>query len=334
MSNILITGASGFIGSFLVEHGIQAGHTIYAAIRKSSNTQYLKDKKIKTLYLNLSDKQAMVQNWNTIKKQIGSFEYVIHNAGISKALNKTEFDTTNYQYTINLIESLSEAEMIPVKFIFISSLAAYGPGDEKTLTPIKTTDTPAPITNYGISKLKAEQYLFNQKRIPFIVFRPTGVYGPRDTDFHKYLKLLNNHIEVYTGGINQMLSFIYVKDLVTLIFRSLTSEISNKGYFVTDSKNYSSKQFALIIKEILAKKTVRIVIPSFLVKLVAFISEQTARLTNKASLLNLDKFKEITSRNWSCDSNETMTDFNFKSQYDLKIGLTETIKWYKENGWL
>ena len=68
MANILITGASGFIGGFLVEHGLLNGHTIYAAIRKSSNTRHLTDSRINIIYLNLADKKSLKQTWNKIKR--------------------------------------------------------------------------------------------------------------------------------------------------------------------------------------------------------------------------------------------------------------------------
>ncbi len=334
MANILITGASGFIGGFLVERGLNDGHTIYAAIRESSSTKHLTDSRINIIYLNLADKKSLIQIWNKIHKQIEKFDYVIHNAGATKVLNKSDFETINYQYTKNLVESLHEAKMVTNKFVFISSLAAFGPGCENTFSPIKISDTPAPITNYGKSKLKAEQFLFQQDKIPFLIFRPTGVYGARDTSYYQYFKSINRHIEIYLGSTNQMLSFIYIEDLVSLIYKALPSAIINCGYFVTDGKNYSIKQFAGISKKVLNKKTIRIVAPLFIVKTAAIISEQFAVLTKKATLFTTDKFKEITKNNWACDPTETMTDFNFAPKYDLQHGVAETIDWYKKNGWL
>jgi len=334
MAKILITGASGFIGGFLVEKGLHDKHTIYAAIRKSSSTKQLTDNRINIIYLNLADKKSLKQTLGKIHEEIGRFDYVIHNAGATKVLDKSDFETINYLYTKNLVESFYEVGMIPDKFIFISSLAAFGPGNETTLKPIKTTDTPAPITNYGKSKLKAEQFLFQQDKIPVLIFRPTGVYGPRDTGYFQYFKSIKRHIEIYLGSTKQMLSFIYIEDLVSLIYKALPSSLTNKGYFVTDGKNYSIKEFAEITKKVLNKKTVRIVTPIILVKTGAIISEQIAVLTKKATLFTTDKFKEITRKNWACDASETIADFYFTPKYDLLRGVTKTIDWYKKNGWL
>ncbi len=334
MAKILITGASGFIGGFLVEHGLNEGHTIYAAIRKSSSTKQLTDSRINIIYLNLADKKSLKQTWRKFQQEIGKLDYVIHNAGATKVLDKSDFETINYQYTKNLVESLHEANMIPAKFVFISSLAAYGPGDENTFNPIKITDTQTPITSYGKSKLKAEQFLFQQNKIPILILRPTGVYGPRDTGYYEYFKSIKKHIEIYLGSTTQMLSFIYIKDLVSLIYTALPSSISNRGYFVTDGNNYDIKQFAEITKKVLNKKTIRIIIPLFLIKVAAIISEKIAGSTKKATLFTTDKFKEITKRNWACDAKETMIDFNFVPKHNLQRGVEETINWYKEKRWL
>nr|MCK5730452.1 NAD(P)-dependent oxidoreductase [Draconibacterium sp.] len=334
MAKILITGASGFIGGFLVEYGLNNGHTIFAAIRKSSNTKQLTDSRINIVEINLADKQSLKQSWNKIHQQFGKFDYVIHNAGATKVLDKTDFETVNYQYTKNLVESLYEAEITPEKIVFISSLAAYGPGDENTLSPIQISDTPKPITSYGKSKLKAEQFLFQQNKMPFIIFRPTGVYGPRDTGYYQYFKSMNKHIEIYLGNREQIITFIYIKDLVSLIFKALPLAVKNRGYFVTDGNNYNIKQFASITKGVLLKKTLRIVVPFFLLKWAATVWGRIAILIKKPTLFTTDKYREITQKNWACDSSDTMTDFNFSPKYNLQRGVEETIEWYNEQRWL
>ncbi len=334
MAKILITGASGFIGGYLVEKGLKEGHTIFAAIRKTSNKKHLKDKRINIIYPDLSDKEALKQCWNDIQKQIDWFDYVIHNAGATKVLDNSEYETVNYQYTKNLLESLKEAKIVSEKFIYISSLAAYGPGNEKTLTPINLSDKPSPITLYGKSKLKTENYLFEQKIIPFIIFRPTGVYGPRDTGYLTYIKSIKRHIELYIGSSKQMLSFVHVNDLASLIFKSLPSSVVNHGYFVSDGNNYTCKEFAAIVKGILKKKTIRIILPAFVVKWISIVAEYEAKIENKASLLNTEKYKELTSKNWSCDSTKTLFDFDFTPQFNLQNGMRNTIDWYKKEHWL
>ena len=125
IKKILITGASGFIGSFLVEEALKRKYEVYAGVRTSSNRKYLPNEAIHFTEMNFSDKKAL-KTW--LQKE-SRFDYIIHAAGIIKSCNKTDFITSNYQYTKNFIEVLYETDKIPDKFLFISSLAVVRPGD-------------------------------------------------------------------------------------------------------------------------------------------------------------------------------------------------------------
>ena len=326
MKKVLITGASGFIGSFLVEEALKKGCDVYAGIRKSSDLKYLTNPKIKFIYIDFSNKESL-------KKQlvkIDRFDFIIHCAGVTKTCNKKLFDIVNYQYTKNLVEALQEISMVPEKFIFVSSLAAYGPG-QKGIELIKLTDTPKPVSYYGKSKLKTEQYIKSLKDFPYLIFRPTGVYGPREKDYYVMYKSIKQGIETYINTKKQLISFIYVKDLSRLIVGALNSEIINKSYFVSDLNEYTSQEFNWLIKKKLTKKTIILVFPGFLVRIIAFINENISCLfSSKIPTLNIEKFKEISQKNWLCDSSALVTDFNFRPEYNLSKGLDETLQWYKK----
>jgi nucleoside-diphosphate-sugar epimerase len=331
VKKILITGASGFIGSFLVEEALNHGFEVYAGIRASSSLQYLQDSRIKFLTINFANKEQLKQNL----LKAGKFDYIIHNAGVTKTCKKENFDLVNLRFTQNFIEALYETNTIPHKFIQISSLAAYGPGDEKTLKPINLTDTPRPVSYYGKSKLKTERYIKSLKDFPYLIFRPTGVYGPREKDYYVMYKSIKQGIETYINTSDQHISFIYIKDLSRLIIDSLSSNISGKSYFVSDLNEYTAYEFSWLIKMKLNKKTIALTFPGFLVRMLAFINEKISCLfLGKTPTLNTEKYKEISKRNWLCDSSDLVKDFNFKPEYDLSKGLDETIKWYKKENLL
>jgi len=331
MKKILITGASGFIGSFLVEEAIKRNYEVYAGVRNASKLTYLKDSRIRFFKADLADKEAIKSSLT----QVGKFDFIIHNAGVTKSCGKNNFNKVNYQYTRNLIEVLFETNNIPDKFIQISSLAAYGPGDEKTLKPIRLTDTPKPISLYGKSKLKTEQYIKSLKDFPYLIFRPTGVYGPREKDYYVMFKSIKQGLETYINTSKQHISFIYVKDLSRLVIGALNSNVTCKSYFVSDLKEYTSYEFNWIIKRTLNKKTITLTFPGFMVKLIAFLNEKTSCfLFGKIPTLNTEKFKEISQKNWLCDSSGLVKDFGFKPEYDLGKGVQEAIEWYKKEGLL
>ena len=207
-NKLLITGSNGFVGSFLVQKAIDAGYNVFAGVRKSSNTQYLQDPRINFFYYSF-------ENEDNLRTQLRShhFDYIILNAGITRAMDKETYFKVNAGYTRKFCKILIEENIIPKKLIFISSLAAYGPADYQKDQILDKHATPHPNTWYGESKLQAEQFISSYGNIPSLIFRPTAVYGPRDTDFVTVYKTIKSGIEPKIGLGNQFLSFIYVKDL-------------------------------------------------------------------------------------------------------------------------
>jgi nucleoside-diphosphate-sugar epimerase len=332
---ILITGAAGFIGSFMVEEAINQGFDTYAGVRATSSKQYLKDERITFVDLKYGDKKQLVEQLSELKKRNGKFDYIIHGMGVTKCKNKSDFDRINYEYTRNFAEALIESDSVPDKFVYISSLSAWGPGDSKTGKPIMLSDEPKPDTLYGASKLKAEQFIASIPGFPYIFLRPTGVYGPREKDYFVFNKTVSNGIEPAMGFKTQYLTFIYVHDLVALAFLACRSDIVQKGYFVSDGKEYTGKEYAAIVKKHLGRKhTLKLRVPLFLVKCISYSLDAVCGWFGQTPTLNKDKYKILRVMNWKCEIKPTQDDFNFKAEYDLDRGTEEAIKWYRQEKWL
>ncbi|MEI7490400.1 MAG: NAD(P)-dependent oxidoreductase [Bacteroidota bacterium] len=334
MANILITGSSGFIGSFLVEEALKKDFTVYAGVRKSSSRAYLQDPGIRFAEIDFTEKERIVEFLLDQKKAGVKFDYIIHNAGLTKARKKEDFYRVNCTFTRNFVEALSEAGCIPLKFVYISSLAAYGPGDPVSMKPVMLDDTPKPVDEYGRSKLEAEKYLTSLTDFPWLIIRPSGVYGPREKDYFVYFQTISRGMEPYIGYKPQILTFIYVRDLVRLILEATVSGIKRKAYFVTDGKQYDSREFAEITKKHLRKKTLKITLPLGLVGGIAMAMEKIFGLGGKMPTLNTDKFNIMKSTNWTCQVDELQKDFNFRADYDLDKGVKEALEWYKKESWL
>ena len=326
--NILITGASGFVGGSLVEEAISRGLTVHSAIRRSSNTGILELLDTTLVYFDFEDIDGMSQ----ILKE-GNYDYIIHNAGLTKAKAKEAYFKVNEQYLRNLIEAIRKADLQLDKFLFVSSLAAYGPADYQDDHIVSETSTPHPVTNYGRSKLAAEQYLKKQQDIPYNIIRPTAVYGPREYDLLTVYQTLAKHVDAYVGLSTQRLTFIYVRDLVRAMMDIILSDHEDRAYFITDGNTYTAQEMNAIIKrELGVSWTLPIKLPIFLVKIIAFVSEKMAGLSGKYPPLNIEKVNELRARDWSCDVSPLENDIGFKSKYDLERGLKETIAWCKEEG--
>ena len=271
---ILVTGASGFIGSFLVEGGLERGMQVWAGVRKSSSRKYLKDSRIRFAELDFAHPGRLVEQLTVHKQMHGGWDYIIHCAGVTKCRHKEEFEQGNYIYTRNFVEALQALDMVPEQFIYISSLSIFGPIREENYTPINEHDTAMPNTAYGVSKLKSEHYLQSLSGFPVVIFRPTGVYGPRERDYFLMAKSIKQHVDFAAGFKRQDLTFIYVKDLVQAVYLAIEHKVKHRAYFVSDGNVYSSRAFSdLIQKELGNPWVIHFKCPLFILKVVSLLAE-------------------------------------------------------------
>ena len=330
MKKVLITGASGFVGGFLVEEALNKGLDVFAGIRKTSNRQYLTDPRINFVYLDFEDIKSL-----SVELSNHQFDYFIHNAGITKTPSKEEYFKVNAEYLNNIIQAIELSEISLQKLTFISSIAAYGPAEYTESGIITESSTPHPVTNYGRSKLKGEQYLKTQKNIPYTIIRPTAVYGPREKDLFTVYQLLNRGLDISIGLEDQKLTFIYVKDLVRVILDSTLAHKKNVAYFATDLTVQTSTSYNKAIKKALGNKmALKVKLPITVVKVMGFLSEKIGGLFGNYPALNVEKVNELEANSWICDIKPLKNDLDFKPDYSLERGLEESIRWYKENNWL
>ena len=329
---ILITGASGFIGSFIVEEALRRGFETWAAVRKSSSREYLQDERIHFIELNLSSKDQLV---NHLRDK--DFDYVVHAAGVTKCLNKADFRRINTEGTKNLVDALLEVGMPLKRFVFISSLSIFGAiKEQQPYEEIRETDTPQPNTAYGRSKLEAEQYLTTLgDRLPYIILRPTGVYGPREKDYFIMAKSIQQHSDFAVGYKRQDITFVYVQDVVQAVFLALDRGENGRKYFLSDGQVYQSTTFSDLIHEELGRPWwIRITAPVWVLRVVTFFGEYVGRMTGKVTALNNDKYNILKQRNWRCDIQPAIDELGYQPQVQLAEGVKRSIKWYKDNGWL
>lgn len=327
MKKVLVTGASGFIGSTLVDRLLELGeYEVYAGVRGSSNRKYLQNPNIKFIEVEFSNPEKLKTQLENEK-----FDCIFHLAGLTKAKRLTDFDRVNFELTKNLVDAI---DTNITKLIFLSSFAAHGPGEEVNFTQSKVSDENKPNTAYGRSKLKAENYINENFKGKYVILRPTGVYGPRETDYFVFFQTIDNHIEPYLGFVPQRLTFVYSKDLVQVCIKAFESEVSGKTYFVSDGKMYLDSEYAAISKQILNKKTLKLKFPLFIVKWISSFLDTFGRVIGTQFTLNKDKYSILAARNWDCNIEDLKQDLGYEPEYDLQKGVEETIAWYKKEKWL
>ena len=333
MKRILITGASGFIGSFIVEEALRQGMETWAAVRSSSSRAYLNDQRINFIELDLSDEQRLTEQLKDHQ-----FDYVVHAAGVTKCINKDDFRRVNTEGTRHLVDALRALRMPIERFVFLSSLSVMGAKrEQQPYTEIREDDTPQPNTAYGKSKLEAEETLKarSEEQFPYVILRPTGVYGPREKDYFIMAKSIKGHSDFAVGYKPQDITFVYVKDVVQAVFLALDHGKTGRTYFLSDGKVYRSATFSNLIRRELGNPWwIRITAPIWILRIVTAVGDIIGRLSGKAIALNNDKYHILRQRNWRCDIQPAIDELGYKPQYDLERGVRETIAWYKKEGWI
>ena len=337
MKSILITGASGFIGSFLVERGLEAGMNVWAALRATSSRKYLTDGRTQFIELDLGHDERLRAQLKAHAEQHGPFDYVIHAAGATKCRRPEDFQKTNAEGTLRLALSLLDTGALRPegRFVFLCSLSVCGPVHEIDFEPITENDTPLPNTAYGRSKLQAERYLADVPGLNYVVLRPTGVYGPRERDYFMMAKSIRQHVDFAVGFRPQVLTFIYVADLVEAAYLALDHGPRGAVYPLSDGRQYTSRTFSDLLQlELGVKRVVHVTAPLWVLWLVSCIAGKAAALLGRTSTLNLDKYRIMRQRNWKCSIEAARRDLGYRPQWPLTRGVRAAVEWYKAEGWL
>lgn len=326
-TRILITGASGFIGSFLVDAALQKGYEVVAGVRRGSPRTYLKDPRVSILELDYASVPRLTEQL----KQ-ASCPVVIHNAGSTGTKGEADFQRVNVVYTRNLVSALA-AGPPPERFLYISTLAVMGPGDAATMSPLKIGDPERPVTAYAKSKRDGEQIILGAP-FPFTIIRPTAVYGPRDRDFLELFKWIRRGVSPQLAPARQQLSFVYVKDLAEATIDLISTPAPAPVYLASDGNSYNRDAFGRTIAEALGQSYRSLGLPRALMMPALAVAGHVQGWFGRYPFLTAEKVLEMTAKNWQCDSSALWRTIGRSPRYDLKAGITETLAWYRSEGWL
>lgn len=325
---VLVTGGSGFLGSHIAEQLSGAGHTVRALVRKSSNTKFLSGLSgVELAYGAVEDKDS-------VAKAAEGVEAIIHSAGLVKAKDATEFTATNVDGTRNLLEVALDRRKHIKRFVFVSSLAAHGPSHDGA--PIAHDREPAPVTNYGRSKLAAERLVTAAKDDLLVsVIRPPAIYGPRDTEMLAFFEALSMGVITQMGGGKQKLSLVHGADAArACILATEKDHESGRAYYVEDGGVYTVDEMASIYQEGTGKRALRLPVPTPILYAAAFGNELLVKMTGKARIFTRDKVNELLAPHWVCSSEPIRKELGWAPSLTWAEGSKKTAAWYRENGWI
>ncbi|MBD5266511.1 MAG: NAD(P)-dependent oxidoreductase [Bacteroides sp.] len=323
---VLIVGAGGFIGGFIARESLSRGYETWCAVRESTSRRYLTDPALNFITLDYDDTDKLRAALEGKK-----WDYIVYNLGATKCVNFSDFNHINFTYLRNFCEALIANDQVPERFLYISSLSAIGPGDEKTYAPLNGSMIPNPNTRYGVSKIKAETFLQTlPATFPWIILRPTGVYGPHEQDYLMMIKSIDSHFDFGVGFRRQMLTFIYVEDLARAIFDALEKAPVHHKYIISEPRAYSQAEFRRIVaKELGRSLVIPVRLPLWALKIACVVSEKYGAAKLQAVTLNTDKYKIMAQRNWNCDITDAERDFGFRPQINLEEGIRRTVRAYR-----
>lgn len=322
-----VTGATGFVGSHLVDLLLEKGIEVACLRRKTSSVKWLEGKNV-----NFIDGDLYANE--TLEKAVKDVDYVFHVAGVVKAKNKEGFERGNNLATKNLVEITARVNPRLKKFIHVSSLAVCGPN--LSTEPLTEDLIPKPITTYGRTKREAEKEVLKfRDKIPVVIVRPPAIYGPRDTEILVYFKTFAGGLNSIIGFNDKYLSLLHVKDVVMGIYLAGIKETkSGDVFFISSDIEYNWDDIGKAASNVMNKKAIKLRIPHFLVFTVGAITEFFYKFSKSAPTLNLEKCLDITREGWFSSNAKAKRILGFKESFTLEEGFKDTYEWYKQQGWL
>jgi nucleoside-diphosphate-sugar epimerase len=190
------------------------------------------------------------------------------------------------------------------------------------------------VTAYGRSKLAAEQ-IVRSSSLPWSIVRPPIVYGPRDREVLKIFRIARLGIAPVFGDGSQELSAVHAADLANALIAAGSSASTVGGtYNACHPEVFTSGELGQAVGAAMGRSVGTVRIPALLGRALLSVTEASARVTRKATILTTDKANEFFQPAWTGDPTPLTRDSGWRAAYDLRTGLADTYQWYRKAGWL
>jgi dihydroflavonol-4-reductase len=325
--NVLVTGATGFVGGNLVEALLRKRYSVTCLVRNSSSTRSLQKQNVRLVVGELNDPASL-----RIAAQ--GIQAVYHVAGLIKAAKREQYFRVNQLGTRLLLEVLAETNPGLSRFVHISSLAAAGPSQgEHGLTEEDKTN---PVSWYGESKLKSEEEVLRFSKVfPTTILRPSAVYGPQDRETLLIFRMIKQGCLFTPGRFIRRFSLIHVNDLTDACIKAGEGNSpSGEAYFISRPEIYTWEDVGRTIAHKLGKRYRQIAFPKWVAVTIGLAGDLWAAATGLPATLNSQKVKELLQPSWVCNPSKAQAVLGFCPAIDLERGMNETVRWYLSQGWL
>lgn len=322
---LLVTGCTGFIGIHLCRELLKRGHHVVGLVRTPSK-----------IPPDLTGRLEVVRGDLSVFQDpsfpLPEVDVVIHLAAVIAGKNEQEYAAINYNAVEDMLSFFQNQAWQLKRFVFASSLAAAGPSPKDSA--LTEADTPNPIDPYGEAKKRAE-LLMTQQPFPTTSFRPPVVLGPGDPATLTLYKMARSGLAPLPSGPEQRLSFVFVHDLVQAIC-ILAEDTSNQHrlYFTTHETVITNEQLLRAIAQAMNQKLRVLRLPRWALWVAMKFMTALAKLIPIRNQLDRKQYKQMTAPAFVCSSQKITQEMGWKAQTDLQEALEQSVKGYKELGWL
>jgi len=323
----LVTGASGFVGSHIVDELLRRGARVRCLLRGTSSRRWLEGKSVEYAEGDVCRREGLDQ-------AVAGADWIVHAAGLTHARDAAEFHRANVSGTENILAAALGANPKPRRFLYISSQAAAGPS--RNGAPVSEDQEPRPVSTYGSTKLQGETLVMRAAdRLPVTTIRPPTVYGPREKALLKYFRAVKLHVRPYLGGGAKSFSIVFAEDHAHAVWTALNHEAAvGRIYFVGGPDRTSYEEMGDLIERAMGTWAWRLPIPAFALQAGALAGELVGAATGKAPFFSREKFREITAGAWIVSSQKIREELGWTPATPLEHGVRATALWYREAGWV
>ena len=326
IETVLVTGATGFVGSHVLEAAANFGLQLRALVRRPADAARLEQAGVQVVLGSLEDEAAL-------RQAVNGASSVLHLAAATKARSAEEYEAANVAGTRAVVDAVSKSERRPRRLIYLSSLAAVGPPVNGV--PVTRANPARPLTTYGRTKLAGEKLCEAAGGgVQVAILRAPAVYGPRDRDVFEFFRLANRGIVPLPSTATGRLQMIHARDLARSLLLAATSAAANGVYHVAEARSYEWAEMAHMVGSALGRRVRVVRVPAGVLKTAAATVETIAGLVGKSTIFNREKADELTVPGWLCETEAARRDFGFEAHIALQDGFNETANWYRQNGWL
>ena len=322
----LVTGATGFIGSHLVDHLLDRGHEVIALVRDPARLGLCATHpKVTVRKGDLTAPESLID-------AARDADVVYHLAAALRARSDADYDAINAKGTEAVVAAVRAAPGRP-KLVYVSSLAAGGPSPGMSV--LSGEETPNPISRYGRTKLAGETIIRREMgEQPWLILRPPPVYGPREKDMFLLFSTVNRGLMPLPGDGSQVLPMLHVTDLAEALIKGGELPVTGHTWYITDGGLYPFRDLMRAIATALGKRPLRLSVPFWVLAISGSLGQLIYDTTGRPMAINNDKVIEIVAPAWRCDATPAFRGLEFTPRFSLAAGLADTARWYRENGWL